>query len=170
MDKAIEALERQFRKVRTGRANPAMLDGICVEYYGTKTPLSQVSNIAVPDPQMIVITPWEKKILKEIERELLKTDLGITPQNDGNIIRLPIPPLTEERRKEMVKKIKKMGEDAKVSVRNVRREANDILKKGKEIAQDESKHLMGEVQKSTDDHIKSIDASVAAKEKELLKV
>ena len=171
MDKVIEVLERQFQKVRTGRANPAILDGINVDYYGTKTPLPQVGNITVPDPQTIVITPWEKKLLKDIEKEILKADLGITPQNDGNVIRLPIPPLTGERRKEMVKRIKKIGEDAKVSIRNARREANDKLKKmekTKEITQDDSKSCMGKIQETTDDYIKSVDVSIADKEKELL--
>ncbi len=173
MSKSIEALERDFQKVRTGRANPAILDGISVDYYGTMTPLSQVGNISVPDPQMIVITPWEKKLLSNIEREILKADLGMTPQNDGNIIRLPIPPLTEERRKEMVKQIKKMGEDAKVSIRNVRRDANDKLKKlekDKEATQDDVKMYTGNVQDVTDKHVKEVDSAIADKEKELMEV
>ena len=171
MNNAIQVLGRDFQKVRTGRANPAILEGISVEYYGTKTPLSQVGNITVPDPHMIVIAPWEKKLLKDIEKEIMKADLGITPQNDGSIIRLPIPPLTEERRKEMVRQVKKMGEEAKVSIRNVRRDANDKLKKQekkKEITQDDTKLYMGRIQEITDEHIQSVDASTADKEKELL--
>ena len=134
MRRALEILGQDFQKVRTGRANPAVLDGINVDYYGTPTPLSQVGNITVPDPQMIVITPWEKKMLGDIEKEILKSDLGMTPQNDGNIIRLPVPALTEERRKEMVKQIKKMGEESKISFRNVRRDGNDKLKKMEKAA------------------------------------
>ncbi len=173
MNKAIEILERDFQKVRTGRANPAILDGISVDYYGTKTPLSQVGNISVPDPQMIVITPWEKKLLSDIEKAILKADLGMTPQNDGNIIRLPIPPLTEERRKKMVKQIKKMGEDAKVSIRNVRRDANDKLKKmekDKAITQDDARAFMAKVQDATDSHVKDVDESIKNKEKDLMEV
>ncbi len=173
MDKAIEVLEKDFQKVRTGRANPAILDGISVDYYGTMTPLSQVGNISVPDPQMIVITPWEKKLLGDIEKAILKADLGMTPQNDGNIVRPPIPALTEERRKEMVKQIKKMGEDSKVSIRNVRRDANDKLKKmekDKEITQDDVKLYTGKIQETTDEHVKTVDITIANKEKELMEV
>ena len=129
MDKAIDVLEKEFQKVRTGRANPAILDSIQVDYYGTPTQLNQVGNISVPDPQLIVITPWEKKMLSDIEKAIQKSDLGLTPQNDGNIIRLPIPPLTEDRRKDLVKQIKKLGENAKIPIRNVRREGNETFKK-----------------------------------------
>jgi len=173
MHRALEILEQDFQKVRTGRANPAILDGINVDYYGTPTPLSQVGNITVPDPQMIVITPWEKNMLADIEKEILKSDLGMTPQNDGNIIRLPIPALTEERRKDMVKQIKKMGEDAKISIRNVRRDGNDKLKKmekAKEISQDDLKLYTTKIQEVTDKFVGESDKVMATKETELMSV
>ena len=173
MDKAIDVLKSEFQKVRTGRANPAILDNIQVDYYGTPTPLNQVGNISVPDPQLIVITPWEKKILGDVEKAIQKSNLGLTPQNDGNIIRLPIPPLTEERRKDLVKQIKKLGENAKIPIRNVRREGNENLKKmekNKEISQDEQKQSMAKIQTITDDHIKIVDELMDAKEKELMEV
>ena len=173
MDKAIDVLEIEFQKVRTGRANPAILDNIHVDYYGTPTQLNQVGNISVPDPQLIVITPWEKKILSDIEKAIQKSDLGLTPQNDGNIIRLPIPPLTEERRKDLVKQIKKLGENAKIPIRNVRREGNETLKKmekNKEISQDDQKQNLAKIQTLTDEHIKIVDTMMAVKEKELMEV
>lgn len=173
MDKAIDVLKNEFQKVRTGRANPAILDNIQVDYYGTPTPLNQVGNISVPDPQLIVITPWEKKILGDVEKAIQKSNLGLTPQNDGNIIRLPIPPLTEERRKDLVKQIKKLGENAKIPIRNIRREGNDTLKKmekNKEISQDDQKQVMAKVQTITDEHIKVVDELMAEKEKELMEV
>jgi ribosome recycling factor len=173
MDKAIDALEKEFHKVRTGRANPAILDNIQVDYYGTPTQLNQVGNISVPDPQLIVVTPWEKKLLSDIEKAIQKSDLGLTPQNDGNIIRLPIPPLTEERRKDLVKQIKKLGENAKIPIRNVRREGNDTLKKmekSKEISQDDQKQNIAKIQSLTDDHIKMVDDMMVVKEKELMEV
>ena len=173
MRRALEILGQDFQKVRTGRANPAVLDGINVDYYGTPTPLSQVGNITVPDPQMIVITPWEKKMLGDIEKEILKSDLGMTPQNDGNIIRLPVPALTEERRKEMVKQIKKMGEESKISFRNVRRDGNDKLRKmekAKEISQDDLKLYTTKIQEVTDKYVAEADKVMAAKETELMSV
>ncbi len=173
MKNAIEVLKKEFQKVRTGRANPAILDNVMVDYYGTPTPINQVGNLSVPDPQMITISPWEKKMLSEIEKAVQKADLGLTPQNDGNIIRLPIPPLTEERRKEMVKQIKKIGENAKIPIRNVRREGNDLLKKmekDKEISQDEQKQQMDKVQELTDKYVKSVDELMVEKEKELMEV
>ncbi len=173
MDKAIDVLENEFQKVRTGRANPAILDNIHVDYYGTPTQLNQVGNISVPDPQLIVITPWEKKMLSDIEKAIQKSDLGLTPQNDGNIIRLPIPPLTEERRKDLVKQIKKLGENAKIPIRNVRREGNETLKKmekNKEISQDDQKQNLAKIQTLTDEHIKMVDDMMAIKEKELMEV
>ncbi len=173
MSKAIDSLKKEFQKVRTGRANPAILDNINVDYYGTPTPLSQVGNISVPDPQLITISPWEKNMLAEIEKAIQRADLGITPQNDGNIIRLPIPPLTEERRKEMVKQIKKMGENAKIPIRNSRREGNDQLKKmekSKEISQDEQKQYTSKIQDVTDKYTKSVDQLMEEKEKELMEV
>jgi len=173
MVKAIEVLKNDFQKIRTGRANPAILDSVSVDYYGTPTPLNQVGNISVPDPQMIVIAPWEKKMLGEIERAIQKADLGLTPQNDGHIVRLPIPPLTEERRKEMVRQIKKLGENAKLPIRNVRREGNDKLKKmekNKEISQDDLKQYTTKIQEITDAHIAQVDQLMAQKEKELMAV
>jgi ribosome recycling factor len=173
MKNAIEVLKKDFQKVRTGRANPAILDNVTVDYYGTPTPINQVGNVSVPDPQMITISPWEKKMLSDIEKAIQKADLGLTPQNDGNIIRLPIPPLTEERRKEMVKQIKKFGENAKIPIRNVRREGNDQFKKmekNKEISQDDLKQQLERVQKTTDDYIKIVDKLMLEKEKELMAV
>ena len=173
MQNAIEVLKKEFQKVRTGRANPAILDNVMVDYYGTPTPINQVGNVSVPDPQMITISPWEKKMLGEIEKAIQKADLGLTPQNDGNIIRLPIPPLTEERRKEMVKQIKKIGENAKIPIRNVRREGNDSLKKmekDKEISQDEQKQQMDKVQELTDKFVQVVDELMGEKEKELMEV
>ncbi|MCP4296302.1 MAG: ribosome recycling factor [Proteobacteria bacterium] len=173
MNGAIESLKSDFQVVRTGRANPAMLDSVKVDYYGTMTPLNQVGNISVPDPQLIVIAPWEKSLLKEIERAILRADLGMTPQNDGNTIRLPIPPLTEDRRKELVKQIKQLGEKVKLAIRNVRRDANDKLKqmeKNKEISQDDEKSALTKVQEITDDFTKKIDTLTAEKEKELMSI
>lgn len=173
MDNAIEVLKRDFQKVRTGRANPAILDNVMVDYYGNQTPLNQVGNISVPDPQMIVVAPWEKNMLGEIEKAIQKADLGLTPQNDGNVIRLPIPPLTEERRKEMVRQIKKMGENAKIPIRNVRREGNEKAKKmekDKEISQDDMKQITAKIQTVTDDHVKTVDELMVEKEKELMEV
>ncbi len=173
MDNAIEVLKKEFQKVRTGRANPAILDNVTVDYYGTPTPINQVGNVSVPDPQMIMVSPWEKKMLSEIEKAIQKADLGLTPQNDGNIIRLPIPPLTEERRKEMVKQIKKIGENAKIPIRNVRREGNEKLKKmekNKDISQDEQKQRIDEIQLITDSHVATVDELMAEKEKELMEV
>ncbi len=173
MNGAIESLKSDFQVVRTGRANPAMLDSVKVDYYGTMTPLNQVGNISVPDPQLIVIAPWEKSLLKEIERAILRADLGMTPQNDGNTIRLPIPPLTEDRRKELVKQIKQLGEKVKLAIRNVRRDANDKLKqmeKSKEISQDDEKSSLTKIQEITDDFTKKIDTLTANKEKELMSI
>jgi ribosome recycling factor len=173
MNGAIEALKNDFQRVRTGRANPSILDGVKVDYYGTMTPLNQVGNLSVPDPQLIVIAPWEKSLLPEIEKAILKADLGMTPQNDGNTIRLPIPPLTEERRKELVRQIKQMGEKLKLSIRNVRRDANDKLKqmeKNKEISQDDEKSTLTRIQKITDDFTQKIDLMIKDKEKELMSI
>lgn len=173
MDNAIEVLKRDFQKVRTGRANPAILDNVMVEYYGNPTPLNQVGNVSVPDPQMILVAPWEKNMLGEIEKAIQVADLGLTPQNDGNVVRLPIPPLTEERRKEMVKQIKKMGENAKIPIRNVRREGNEKTKKmekDKEISQDDMKQVTVKIQTVTDDHVKIVDELMVEKEKELMEV
>lgn len=173
MDNAINNLKKEFGSVRTGRATPAILDPVRVDYYGIPTPISQVANISVPEPQLLVINPWEKKMLKEVERSIVKANLGLSVSNDGNIIRANVPPLTEERRKELVKQIKKMAEEFKVEIRNFRREANDNSKKmekDKEISQDQNKIAHETIQQLTDSHIKIIDELAIKKEKELLTV
>jgi ribosome recycling factor len=175
MNKALEALRKEFATLRTGRASLGMLDGIMVDYYGTPTPLNQVANMAVPDPRQITIQPWEAKLLGEIEKAILKSDVGLTPGNDGKIIRLTIPPLTEERRQQIVKHAKKLAEDARVAVRNIRRDVNDdIKKKSKDkdahVSEDETKKLQDEIQRTTDAYIKKIDDLTGHKEKEIMTV
>ena len=173
MEKSLDNLYSEYTSIRAGRANPQILDKITVDYYGTPTPLQQVGNISVPEARMIVIQPWEASILKDIEKALLMSDLGLTPTNDGKMIRLVFPELTEERRKELVKDVKKKGENAKVAVRNIRRDAMDaIKKKGKEdgISEDEIKEYQDDVQKSTDKYVAKIDAAVEEKSKEILTV
>lgn len=173
MEKSLDNLYSEYTSIRAGRANPHILDKITVDYYGTPTPLQQVGNISVPEARMIVIQPWETSILKDIEKALLMSDLGLTPTNDGKMIRLVFPELTEERRKELVKDVKKKGENAKVAVRNIRRDAMDaIKKKGKEdgISEDEIKEYQDDVQKSTDKYVAKIDAAVEEKSKEILTV
>jgi len=173
MVKALEAFKRELSKVRTGRASLSLLDDIRIDYYGTPTPLNQVGALAVPEPRMITIQPWEKNLIGEIEKAILKSDLGLNPSSDGQLIRLAFPPLTEERRKEMVKQVKRMAEDAKVAVRNCRREANDTLKKlekDKEISEDELKRGEKEVQDVTDDYVARIDQVLADKEKDLMEI
>ena len=171
MEKALQSLLTDLKKVRTGRAQISMLDSIKVNYYGTPTPLNQVSALSTPDARSFLISPWETSILKEIESSIVKSDLGMTPMNDGKVIRLKVPELTEDRRKDLVKNIKKICEDARVSVRMVRRDANDNLKgqlKDKAISEDENKRFQEEVQKLTDDYIKKIDQLATDKEKELM--
>lgn len=171
MEKALSSLKGDLQKVRTGRAQVSMLDGIKVNYYGTPTPLNQVAAISTPDARSFLISPWEASILKEIESAIVKSDLGMTPQNDGKVIRLKVPELTEDRRKELVKGVKKTCEEARIAVRQVRREANDELKaalKDKSLSEDEQKRLSDEVQKVTDEFIKKIDQLAEEKEKELL--
>lgn len=173
MEKALQALLGELKKVRTGRAQVSMLDAIKVNYYGTPTPLNQVSALSTPDARSFLISPWETSILKEIEQAIVKSDLGMSPMNDGKVIRLKVPELTEDRRKDLVKNIKKICEDARVAVRMVRRDANDGLKaqlKDKEISEDDNKRQQEEVQKVTDDYIKKIDQLAADKEKELMTV
>ena len=173
MGKTISVYKENLAEIRAGRANPAVLNKIKIDYYGTPTPLQQVGNISVPEARMIVIQPWEASILKDIEKVLLMSDLGLTPTNDGKMIRLVFPELTEERRKELVKDVKKKGENAKVAVRNIRRDAMDaIKKKGKEdgISEDEIKEYQDDVQKSTDKYVAKIDAAVEEKSKEILTV
>jgi ribosome recycling factor len=173
MEKAIDALKKDFSKVRTGRASVALFDDIRVDYYGTPTPLNQVASLAVPEPRLITIQPWEKGLIPEIEKAILKSDLGLNPASDGQLIRITIPPLTEERRKEMVKQVKRMGEDTKIAVRNSRRDANEALKKlekSKEISEDELKRGEKEIQELTDQFVKKIDDVVAQKEKEVMEI
>ena len=172
MKKAIDFLQSDFQTIRAGRANPHILDKIKVDYYGTPTPIQSVGNITVPEARMIQIAPWEKTLIKEIEKAIMMSDVGITPSNDGSVIRLVFPELTEERRKELVKDIKKKGEDNKVVVRNARRDGNDALKKlGKsEISEDEVKQLEDQLQKMTDKYIKEIDSMVDTKSKEIMTV
>lgn len=173
MTKTCENLDGEFSNIRAGRANPNLLNRIMVEYYGTPTPMQQVGNISVPEPRIIQINPWEKSLLKAIEKAILASDLGITPTNDGTSIRLVFPELTEERRKELVKDIKKKGEAAKVAVRNVRRDANDTLKKmekSTDITEDERKEGEEKIQKITDKYVAKIDKSVENKSKEIMTV
>ncbi len=172
MKKAYDFLVSDLATIRAGRANPHVLDKIRVDYYGTPTPLSQVGNISVPEPRMLQISPWEKPLVKEIEKAILTSDVGITPTNDGSVIRLVFPELTEDRRKELAKDIKKKGEDGKVAIRNVRREGNDAIKKlGKEeMSEDEQKSLEEELQKITDSYIKEIDKTIDQKTQDILKV
>ena len=175
MHKAHEVLKKEFAAIRTGRASLGILEGLSVDYYGTPTPLNQVANLAVPDARTITIQPWEAKMLGAIEKTILASDVGITPSNDGKIIRLSIPPLTEERRQQIVKHAKKLAEDTRVAIRNVRHDAiNELKRKGKEkdahISEDEIKKLQDEVQKITDSNIKRIDELLAHKEKEIMTV
>jgi len=173
MSKIIDGLTREFQNIRTGRANPNILDHIMIDYYGTPTPVNQAGSVTVPEPQLITIVPWEKKLLSEIEKALLKADIGITPQNDGNSIRLPIPPLNEERRKEMVKKTKKVAEDFKTTVRNTRRDFLTKLKesgKNKELSEDDVTRQSDELQKKTNNYIAKIDDMMVEKEKELMEI
>ena len=173
MTKSYDSMQREFVSIRAGRANPHVLDKIRVDYYGTPTPLQQVGNISVPEPRMLQIQPWEKSLLKAIEKAIQTSDIGINPTNDGSIIRLVFPELTEERRKELVKDVKKKGEAAKVAVRNIRRDANENLKKlnkAGEISEDDQKDLETKVQKMTDKYIADIDKAVDEKSKEILTV
>ena len=171
MDKAVEAFERDLAHVRTGRASAALLEGITVDYYGTQMPLNQVASISVPESRLLTVQPWDANILADIEKAILSSDLGLTPSNDGKIIRVSIPPLTEERRKDLVKVVKKMAEESRVAVRNCRRDAIDKLKnqkKDKQISEDEMYKLQDEIQKLTDNHIKKIDKILQDKEKEIM--
>ena len=172
MQKAYDFLLSDFATIQAGRANPHVLDKIRVDYYGTPTPIQQVGNVSVPEPRMIQIAPWEKNLLKVIEKAIQTSDLGINPSNDGSVIRLVFPELTEERRKELVKDVKKKGEEGKVAVRNIRRDGNDSFKKlaKTEVSEDEIKQLEDELQKITDKFIKEIDKAVEEKSKEILTV
>lgn len=171
MGKTLASLEREYQGIRAGRANPHILDRLKVDYYGTPTPIQQVGNVTVPEPRMLCIQPWESSMIKVIEKAIQNSDIGINPNNDGKVIRLVFPELTEERRKELVKDVKKKGEAAKVAVRNIRRDANDTLKKANkanEISEDEQKDYEDKVQKMTDKFIKEVDKAIDDKSKEIL--
>ena len=173
MQKSFESLLHQYSKVRTGRASASVLDDIRINYYGQPTPVKQLCNISIPEPRTIVIQPWDKTTLADIEKAILAANLGITPENDGNVIRLPFQPLTEDKRKDIVKSLKKMAEEARVAVRNIRRDANDQLKKMEkagEISEDEEKKQLKDVQDITDEWISKIDEVEKSKEKEILEV
>ena len=172
MKKTMANLEGELAAIRAGRANPNVLNKIMVDYYGTPTPIQQVGNVSVPEPRMIQIQPWEKSMVKQIEKAIQSSDLGINPTNDGSVIRLVFPELTEERRKELVKDVKKKGEAAKVAVRNIRRDGNDAFKKlkGSDVSEDEIKDMEDDLQKLTDKFIKEIDKAVEVKSKEVMTV
>lgn len=172
MTKTLENLQKELVTIRAGRANPHILDKLTVNYYGSPTPIQQVANITVPEARMIQIQPWEPSLIKEISKAIMTSDLGLNPNNDGKIIRLVLPELTEERRKELVKDVKKKGEAAKVAVRNIRRDANDAFKKlaKQDVSEDEIKELEDKIQKSTDKFIKEIEKAVEEKSKEILTV
>ncbi|MEO0093364.1 MAG: ribosome recycling factor [candidate division WOR-3 bacterium] len=171
MQKTVELLALEFSRLRTARANPAILDGVKVNYYGTNVPLRQIATISIPDPRQIVIQPWDRNALPEIEKAIYKADIGLAPQVEANLLRIPIPPLTEERRKELVKLCAKLAEDARVAIRNIRRESNEQIKKlekEKKISEDDSHQGVKKVQDLTDEFIKNIDDLLAKKEKEIL--
>jgi len=172
MKKTLASLESELVTIRAGRANPHILDKLAVDYYGAPTPLQQVANITVPEARMIQIQPWESSLIKGIEKAILTSDLGLNPSNDGKVIRLVFPELTEERRKELVKDVKKKGEGAKVAVRNIRRDANDAFKKlaKQDVSEDEIKELEDQIQKLTDKYIKEVDKAIENKSKEILTV
>ncbi len=172
MKKTFEYLESDYAAIRAGRANPHVLDKLRVDYYGTPTPIQQVGNITVPEARIIQIAPWEKSLVKAVEKAILSSDIGITPSNDGSVIRLVFPELTEERRKDLVKEVKKKGEEAKVAIRNIRRDGNDAFKKlsKTDVSEDEIKQLEESLQKQTDKYIKDIDALMESKSKEIMTV
>ena len=173
MKKSVETLRKELSGIRTGKATTNLVDGIKVEYYGNLVPLNQVASISVPEHRLLVIQPWEKRMIEEISKAILKSNLGLTPASDGNVIRLPIPVLTEERRKELVKLVKKFGEDTKVALRNIRREANEHLlkaEKDKQISEDDRRKSQEQVQKVTDRHIEEVDKVLQAKEAEVMEV
>jgi len=173
MDKSLQSLKAELAKVRTGRASTALVDTVHVDYYGNATPLAQVANVTTPDARTIQIAPWEGSMLGAIEKAILAANIGLTPQNDGKVVRISVPAMTEERRKEMVKLIKKMGEESKVAIRNHRRDANEEVKKqekGKALTEDDAKKAMELIQKKTDEKVAEVDKVIAAKEKEVMTV
>jgi len=171
MRKSVESVRSELAKIRTGKATPSLLDGIKVNYYGSQVPLKQVANLSVPEVRLIVVQPWDKSLLSEIERAILKSDLGLTPLNDGNVIRVPVPELTEERRKDLMKLVRKLGEEGKIAIRNIRRDANEQIKKGEksgDIPEDDARRSIDDIQKLTDKHVKLIDELLEKKEKEIM--
>ncbi len=173
MKKAVESVRKELASIRTGKATPALLEGIRLDYYGTMTPLSQVANISVPDPRLLVIQPWEKRLIPDIVKAIHKSDLGLNPQPDPNVVRLPIPPLTEDRRRDLVKLVKKSAEDGKIAVRNIRRDSNEALRKAekdKAISEDDSRKAQEQVQEITDKYIELLDEMVKKKEEEVMEV
>lgn len=173
MEEVIEATKKAFSGVRTGRANPGLLDRIVVSYYGTPTPLNQMASVSVPEPRLLVITPWDKSSIKDIEKAILVSDLGLVPTNDGAVIRIAIPTLTEERRKDLARVVRQDAEDHRVSIRNIRRDMNDAVKKlekNGDVSEDDSRRVQDEIQKHTDRFIKEIDELLDAKEKEIMEV
>ncbi len=170
MDKTVEAVKREFATVRTGKATTALLDLVRVEAYGNDMPLTQVASVAAPEPKLLTIQPWDKTLLKAIEKAILASDLGVTPSNDGNIIRIPLPPLTEERRKELVKVIHKLAEEGRVAIRHARTETIGKIKKTEHVSEDEKKKAEKDIQKVHDEHLKLVDGAVKAKEAEIMEV
>ena len=170
MNKAIEATEREFSKIRAGQASPAILNDVRIDYYGTPTPISQVAKVSVPEPRMLLVSPWEKTMVDPIEKAILAANIGLTPMKDGNCIRVSLPILTAERRQELAKIARKHAEEGRVAIRNIRRDANDALKKNKELPEDEVKKQQDEIQKATDKAIAQIDSLLAEKEADILKV
>ena len=170
MDKAIEATEREFSKIRAGQASPAILNDVRIDYYGTPTPISQVAKVSVPEPRMLLVSPWEKTMVDPIEKAILAANIGLTPMKDGNCIRVSLPILTTERRQELAKIVRKHAEEGRVAIRNIRRDANDAIKKNKDLPEDEVKKQQDEIQKATDKAIAQIDSLLAEKEADILKV
>ena len=173
MKKAIEATQHEFNGVRTGRASPALLEGLQVEYYGTKTPLNQLATISAPEPRMLIVQPWDKGLVKEIHKAIASSTLGLSPSTDGNLLRIAIPELTEERRRELAKVVRKIAEDGRVQIRNVRREAIEQFRKSEragDLSEDDSRREQADVQKLTDDYIEQLDELLASKEEDLLTV
>jgi ribosome recycling factor len=170
MVKAVEAVRREFATVRTGKATTSLLDLVRVEAYGNEMPLNQVASVAAPEPKLLTVQPWDKSLLKAVEKAILASDLGLTPSNDGNLIRIPLPPLTEERRKELVKVVHKLAEEGRVSVRHARTEGINRVKKAEHVSEDEKKHAEKEIQKIHDEHVKLVDEVVKGKEKEIMEV
>jgi len=170
MDKAVEAVKREFSTVRTGKATTALLDFVRVEAYGNEMPLNQVASVSTPEPKLLTVQPWDKSLLKAIEKAILASDVGLTPSNDGNLIRIPVPALTEERRKELVKVVHKLAEEGRVSIRHARSDAINKIKKAEHVSDDEKKHAEKDAQKLHDEHMKAVEEVVKAKEAEIMEV